>query len=134
MSTTEVASTLEQPRAEIVEAAREFAQTEIAPFAAEWDRTETFPREALGKLAELGFLGLLIPEEYEGLGLDVLTYLCVIEEFAAADAGLAITLSVHNSLASGMLLAHGSAKQKTEWLPRMARGEILGAFALSEPD
>jgi alkylation response protein AidB-like acyl-CoA dehydrogenase len=86
----------------------------------------------MGKLGELGFFGLRIPEEYEGLGVDTLTYLMILEELAAADASVAISLSVHSSLPVTMLLAHGTAEQKQRWLPAMARGEILAAFSLSE--
>jgi alkylation response protein AidB-like acyl-CoA dehydrogenase len=118
---------------EIVELAREFAANEIAPTAAERDRTKASPTEEFRKLGELGFFGMLIPEEYGGLDLDTLTYMMVIEELAAADASVTITVSVHNSLPTAMLLGHGSDEQKSYWLPRMARGE-LAAFALSEAD
>jgi hypothetical protein len=124
---------LEQRR-EIVGLARDFAAREIAPYAAEWDRVKAMPREVLAKLGELGFFGMRVPEDYGGLGLDPLTYLMVLEEIAAADASVSITLGVHNSLGSGMLLRHGSEAQKKRWLPPMATGEIIGAFALSEPD
>lgn len=134
MSTVEVLEQTDQQRGEIVALAREFAQSEIAPHAAEWDRTKAYPRDAMRKLAELGFFGLRIPEEYEGLGLDTLTYLMVLEELAAADASVAISLSVHSSLPVTMLLAHGTEEQRRRWLPAMARGEVLAAFSLSEAD
>jgi alkylation response protein AidB-like acyl-CoA dehydrogenase len=118
---------------EIVALAREFAVNEIASTAAERDRTKAAPVEEFRKLGELGFFGMLIPEEYGGLGLDTLTYVMVIEELAAADASVTITVSVHNSLPASMLLRHGSDEQRREWLPRMAAGE-LAAFALSEAD
>lgn len=121
-------------RSEILSVARDFARQEIAPHAAEWDRTKEYPAEVIGKLGELGFLGMTVPEEYDGLGLDPLTYLMVIEEIAAADASVAVTLAVHNSLPVSMLLAEGTERQKQTWLPRMARGEVLAAFALSEAD
>ena len=124
----------EDERREIVEMARDFAQTEIAPTAAERDRTKAPPVEEFRKLAELGFFGMLIPEQYEGLGFDTLTYLMVVEELAAADASVAITISVHNSLPVAMLLDHGNEDQKQYWLPMMARGEAMAAFALSEAD
>jgi alkylation response protein AidB-like acyl-CoA dehydrogenase len=125
---------LEEQRREIVGLARDFAMTEIAPFAAEWDATKAYPGEVMKKLAELGFFGMQISEEYGGLGLDLLTYLMVLEEIAAADAAVCISLSVHNSLPASMLEAHGSPEQKERWLPAMATGEVLAAFALSEPD
>jgi hypothetical protein len=134
MSTTEFLAQTEDERREIVEMARDFAQTEIAPTAAERDRTKAPPVEEFRKLAELGFFGMLIPEQYDGLGFDTLTYLMVVEELAAADASVAITISVHNSLPVAMLLAHGSEEQKECWLPKMARGEAMAAFALSEAD
>jgi alkylation response protein AidB-like acyl-CoA dehydrogenase len=124
---------VDQQRAEVVAMARDFAQREIAPHAAEWDARAEFPAQAVKQLGELGFMGMLIPEEYEGLGLDLLTYLMVLEEIAAADAGLAITLSIHNSIIAGTILANGTDAQRERWLKPMARGEILGAFSLSEP-
>src|SRR6185436_7105746 len=133
MSTHEVIDQVDQQRAEVVAMARDFAQREIAPHAAEWDARAEFPAQAVKQLGELGFMGMLIPEEYEGLGLDLLTYLMVLEEIAAADAGLAITLSIHNSIIAGTILANGTDAQRERWLKPMARGEILGAFSLSEP-
>jgi alkylation response protein AidB-like acyl-CoA dehydrogenase len=127
-------SAIDEESRAIVEAAREFAQNEIAPHAAEWDHTKTYPAEVMRQLGELGFLGLRIPQAYEGLSLDTLTYMMVLEEIAAADATVSISLSVHNSLPVTMLLAHGTAEQKELWLRKMARGEVLAAFSLSEAD
>ena len=135
MSTPDlVAPELAEQRREIVAMARDFATREITPYAAEWDRVKAMPPEVLAKLGELGFFGMRIPEEYGGLGLDALTYLMVLEEIAAADASVSITLGVHNSLGCGMLLRQGSEAQKRRWLPPMATGETLAGFALSEPD
>jgi alkylation response protein AidB-like acyl-CoA dehydrogenase len=119
---------------QIRELAREFAENEIIPHAAEWDRESEFPREVIARLGELGFLGMLIPEEWDGLGLDVLSYLVALEEIARGDASVAVAMSVHNSLPTQMILANGSEEQKERWLKPMARGELLGAFSLSEPD
>jgi alkylation response protein AidB-like acyl-CoA dehydrogenase len=119
---------------QIRDLAREFAQNEILPHAAEWDREATFPREVIAKLGELGFLGMLIPEELDGLALDTASYLVALEEIGAADASVAVAMSVHNSLPTQMILAHGTDAQKERWLKPMARGELLGAFSLSEPD
>jgi alkylation response protein AidB-like acyl-CoA dehydrogenase len=119
---------------EIQALARKFAAEELAPHAAERDRTSYFDRSLLPRLAELGFLGMLVPESEDGLGLDTTTYLLVLEEIAAADASTAVLLSVHNSLPSQMILRHGNATQRERFLRPMARGELLGAFALSEPD
>ncbi|MBI4502580.1 MAG: acyl-CoA dehydrogenase family protein [Gemmatimonadetes bacterium] len=133
MTTTDLTSTTEQQRAELVGLARDFAQQEIAPHAAEWDAKAEFPARVVVQFGELGFMGMLIPEEHGGLGLDLLTYLMVLEEIAAADAGLAVLLSIHNSIVAGSLLRHGTDAQRARWLPPMARGEVLGAFSLSEP-
>jgi hypothetical protein len=119
---------------QIRDLAREFAENEIRPHADGWDREGTFPREVIDKLGELGFLGMLIPEEWDGLGLDTLSYLVALEEIARGDASVAVAMSVHNSLPTQMILAHGSDEQKERWLRPMARGEMLGAFSLSEPD
>jgi alkylation response protein AidB-like acyl-CoA dehydrogenase len=114
--------------------AREFAAAEIAPHAARWDREACFPVAVARRMGELGFLGMLIPERYDGLGLDTTAYLLALEEIAAADASAAVLMSVHNSLPTQMLLAYGSEAQKERFLKPMARGELIGAFALSEPD
>jgi alkylation response protein AidB-like acyl-CoA dehydrogenase len=119
---------------QIRDLAREFADNEVIPHAAAWDRESALPRAVIDKLGELGFLGMLIPEEHDGLGLDVLSYLVALEEIARGDASVAVAMSVHNSLPTQMILANGSAEQKERWLKPMARGELLGAFSLSEPD
>ncbi|MFL5540424.1 MAG: acyl-CoA dehydrogenase family protein, partial [Longimicrobiaceae bacterium] len=119
---------------QIRELAREFAENELVPHAAEWDRESTFPREVIDKLGELGFLGMLIPEEWDGLGLDTLSYLVALEEIGRGDASVAVAMSVHNSLPTQMILANGSPEQKERFLRPMARGELLGAFSLSEAD
>jgi len=123
----------EEQRA-IQSTAREFAKRDLAPFADAWDRDATFDPAIIGKLAELGFLGMMVPEEFDGLGLETLTYLVALEEIAAVDASTAVLMSVHNSLPTQMLLRWGTAEQKERFLKPMARGELLGAFALSEPD
>ncbi len=114
--------------------AREFAATEIAPHCEQWDRDAYFDPSLVGKLGQLGFLGMMIPEQYDGMGLDTLTYLVALEEIATVDASTAVMLSVHNSLPTQMLLKWGSEDQKERFLKPMARGELLGAFALSEPE
>jgi len=114
--------------------AREFAETEIAPFISDWDERSHFEPSLVKKMGDLGFLGMLLPEEYDGLGLDTSTYLLALEEIAAVDASAAVMMSVHNSLPTQMILQFGSSEQKERFLKPMARGEILGAFALSEPE
>ena len=118
----------------IVETARAFCATEVTPFAAQWDREAYFEPSLIGKLGELGFLGMMLPEAYDGLGLDATTYLLALEEISAADASVGVLMSVHNSLPTQMILKFGNDAQKAEFLGPMARGEQLGAFALSEPD
>src|SRR5881398_3797358 len=125
---------LSETQRQIVELAREFARTRIEPFAAEWDRRAHFARDVIDELGRLGFLGMCAPEEFDGMGLDTVTYLLALEEIAAADASVAVSLSIHNAIPSTMLVRHGSAAQKNRWLKGMARGELLAGFALSEPE
>ena len=119
---------------QIVDLARDFAASHIAPHAAEWDRTKHFPRDVIDELGRLGFLGMVTPEEYDGMGLDTVTYLLALEELAAADASTAVSVSIHNAIPTTMLLQHGTPAQRERWLKPMARGEILAGFALSEAD
>jgi alkylation response protein AidB-like acyl-CoA dehydrogenase len=125
---------LTEEQKEIQRLAREFAHTEIAPHSDRWDRDAAMDHSILDKLAELGFLGMMVPEQYQGLGLDTVTYLVALEEIAAVDASVAVAMSVHNSLPTQMILRYGSEPQRERYLPPMARGEVLGAFALSEPE
>jgi alkylation response protein AidB-like acyl-CoA dehydrogenase len=134
MTTPPDLEAVEEQRREIVALARDFAQQEIAPFAGEWDRTKTCPFDVYKRLGQLGFYGLTVPEDFDGLDLDPLTYLMVIEEIAAADAGIAIALSVYNSMPVHMLRRYGTDGQKDRWLRGMGRGEILAAFSISEAD
>jgi alkylation response protein AidB-like acyl-CoA dehydrogenase len=127
-------STATDVREQVVELAREFAREKIEPFAAEWDRTSHFPRDVIDELGKLGFLGMSTPEEYDGMGLDTVTYLMVLEEISAADAALAVSLGIHNAIPTTMLVKHGRPEQKERWLKPMARGELLAGFALSEPE
>ena len=117
---------------EVVRTAREFAQGELAPSVAERDRSGEFSREMIDQLGRLGFLGMLIPEEWGGSGLDSVTYLLALEEIARVDPALAVSMSVHNSLPTQMILWHGSDELKRAYLRPMAEGRMLGAFALSE--
>jgi hypothetical protein len=119
---------------EIRDLSRAFAREHVAPHAAQWDRDAHFEPALVKQLGDAGFLGMLLPEEYDGLGLDTVSYLLALEEIAAADASVAVLMSVHNSLPTQMLLRWGTDAQKERWLRPMARGDILGAFALSEPD
>jgi len=126
---------LTEEQREILLLARRYARNELRPGAEERDANEdSFDLAPVRQLGELGFLGMLIPEEYDGLGLDMLTYLYVLEEIAWGDASVAVSMSVHNSLPTQTLLRHGSSEQKERWLKPMARGELLGAFSLTEAD
>ncbi len=116
------------------EAARDFCQKRVKPHAEEFDRHGALPQDLLKELAGLGYLGLLVPEEFGGLGLDTVSYVCVMEEFAQACASLEIVLSVHNSLVCQALVSFGSDKLKRAYLPDLASGARLGAYCLSEPD
>ena len=119
---------------QVVELAREFAREKIEPHAAEWDRTKHFPRDVIDEMGKLGFLGMCTPEEYDGMGLDTLTYLLALEEISAADAAIAVSVGIHNAIPTTMLVKHGTPAQKERWLRPMARGELLAGFALSEAD
>jgi alkylation response protein AidB-like acyl-CoA dehydrogenase len=125
---------LTEEQREIQTLARDFAAAEIAPHAARWDRESCFPVAVARRMGELGFLGMLLPERYDGLALDTTSYLLALEEIAAADASTAVLMSVHNSLPTQMLLNFGNDEQRERFLAPMARGEMIGAFALSEPD
>jgi len=119
---------------EIQALAREVADEEIAPRAAEWDREHRFPTEVVERLGELGLMGVCVPEEYDGAGADFVSYVLVLEELSRADAGVGVTVAVHTSAATLPILAFGSDEQKERFVPPLARGETLGAFALTEPD
>lgn len=110
-----------------------FSRERIAPFAAEWDKHHTFPRETLKELAELGVLGMVVPEEWGGAGLDYLSLVLALEEIAAGDGATSTIVSVQNSLACGITLKYGNPAQKERSLKPLARGEMLGAFCLTEP-
>jgi butyryl-CoA dehydrogenase len=113
--------------------AREFAQRELAPFAAERDRDARFPAEAVAELGRLGFMGMLVPEAYGGAGADNVGYALVMEEIAAGEGAVATILSVQNSVACMPVLEYGSEEQKQRFLVPMAKGEMLACFCLTEP-
>ena len=117
---------------ELRDLARDFALSELRPHTAAWDQHRALDQEIFGKLAELGFLGMLVPDEHGGLGFDALTYLVVLEELSWGDPAAALAVAIHNGPVATLIASHGSDAQKAEWLPRLASGEALGAFALSE--
>ncbi|MBV8622083.1 MAG: acyl-CoA dehydrogenase [Herbaspirillum sp.] len=112
---------------------RVFAKERLAPFAADWDLHHTFPAEALKELGALGAMGMCVPEEWGGAGMDYMSLVLALEEIAAGDGATSTIVSVQNSLACGITQKYGSQAQKQEWLPRLARGEVLGCFCLTEP-
>jgi alkylation response protein AidB-like acyl-CoA dehydrogenase len=124
---------LPESHREIQRSVREFCARHVAPFAKQWDESEKFPSEIIPKLAELGLLGIRIPEAYGGSGLDTLAYAAIIEEIAKFDGSLALTVASHNGLGTGHILAFGSEAQKQKYLPKAARGEWLAAWGLTEP-
>ena len=117
----------------IQEAARDFAQREIAPIAAEFDISGEFPEETLRKAGELGFMGVEVPEEYGGSALDSIGFALMMEEIAAADAAHSTIISVHNSLYCNGILQYGSEEQKQKYVTPVASGEVFAAYALTEP-
>ncbi|MEZ5608579.1 MAG: acyl-CoA dehydrogenase family protein [Burkholderiaceae bacterium] len=124
---------LTQDQEMIRDAVRAFAQAELWPHAAAWDKAHTFPAAAHQGLAQLGAYGICVPEEYGGAGLDYLTLALVLEEIAAGDGGTSTPISVTNCPYNAILMRYGTEAQKRQWLAPAARGEMLGAFALTEP-
>ena len=117
----------------IRDAAREFAQGSLAPHAAEWDRKATFPKAALAEMGKLGFMGMQVPEEWGGSGVDHVAYALAVEEIAAGDASTSTIMSVHNSVVCMPVLKYGTSEQKEKFLRKLAKGEMLGCFCLTEP-
>jgi butyryl-CoA dehydrogenase len=117
----------------VQEAAREFAKKRIVPIAQEMDEKEEVPKEILQELAELGYFGIRVPEKYGGLDLDMLSYVLMLEELAKVSAGLMIVVSAHNTLFCEGLIKFGSEELRQKYLPGMAKGELIGAYCLTEP-
>ncbi len=122
----------EQQR-QIRDAARDFAQERLRPFAAEWDREHRFPHEAIAEMGQLGFFGMLVPEQWGGCDTGYLAYAIAIEEIAAGDGSCSTIMSVHNSVGCVPILRFGTEAQKQQWLEPLATGAMLGGFALTEP-
>ncbi|MBT3299467.1 MAG: acyl-CoA dehydrogenase [Candidatus Marinimicrobia bacterium] len=112
---------------------REFAESEVAPIAQALDKNETFPSEIVTKMGELGMMGIVVPEEYGGAGLDMIAFVTAIIELGRVDASVAITMTAHTSLGTLPLLQLGNEEQKQAYLPQLASGKMLGAFGLTEP-
>lgn len=113
--------------------ARDFARSQVLPGAAERDRSHAFPAEIVGQMGELGLMGMFIAPEYGGAGMDLLSYVLALEEICYADAGVGIVMSVQHSLAAWPILAFGTEAQKQAYLPRLASGQTIGCYALTEP-
>ncbi|MCQ0112925.1 Acyl-CoA dehydrogenase [Zhouia amylolytica] len=118
----------------IQQAARDFAQTELLPGVIERDEKQEFPTEQVKKMGELGFMGMMVAPEYGGSGLDTVSYVLAMEEISKIDASASVVMSVNNSLVCWGLEKYGTEEQKQKYLPRLASGEIIGAFCLSEPE
>ncbi len=113
---------------------RDLARNEIAPNAVQWDREQHFPRKLFGQLGELGLLGVLIPEEFGGAGLGYVEYVLILEEIGAADGGVGLGVAAHNSLCTNHLYLFGSDELKSRYLPKLASGEWIGAWGLTEAE
>lgn len=125
--------TFSEPYQLLRRSVRDFCEREIRPHARQWDEAERFPLEIVPRLAELGLLGIRVPESYGGSGMDVTAYSIAVEECARVDGSLALTVASHNGLGTGHILTFGSEEQKRRYLPRAASGEALAAWALTEP-
>jgi alkylation response protein AidB-like acyl-CoA dehydrogenase len=124
---------LDQDHQMIRDAVRTFVREAVTPHAAQWDRERIFPKEVHRQLAELGAYGVLVPEAYGGAGMDALALALILEEIAAGDGGTSTAISVNNCPVCSILLTYGNDAQKRDWLTPLARGEMLGAFCLTEP-
>jgi alkylation response protein AidB-like acyl-CoA dehydrogenase len=118
----------------IAEMIKDFGKKEILPFLREWDETQTFPITLFHKLGELGLMGVLVPQEYEGSGFGYFEYVTVIKEIAKIDPSIGLSVAAHNSLCTGHILKFGNDEQKKKWLPKLASGEWIGAWGLTEPN
>ncbi|MFM0360877.1 acyl-CoA dehydrogenase family protein [Paraburkholderia sediminicola] len=124
---------LDQDHLMVRDAVRTFVREAVTPHAAQWDRDRTFPKDVHRQLAELGAYGVLVPEAYGGAGMDALALALILEEIAAGDGGTSTAISVNNCPVCSILLTYGNDAQKRDWLAPLARGEMLGAFCLTEP-
>ena len=118
----------------LIEMISDFAKSEIIPIAKEIDQTSRFPSEVISKLGKLGLLSIPVPKKYGGSGMDYIAYAAAIMELAKADASIAITVAAHTSLGIMPIVLSGTEKQKKKYVPKLASGEVLGAFGLTEPE
>src|SRR6185437_13477475 len=124
---------MDQDHLMVRDALRSFVREAITPYAPAWDRERSFPRDVHRQLAGLGAYGVLVPEAYGGAGMDALALALILEEIAAGDGGTSTAISVNNCPVCSILLTYGNEQQKRDWLTPLARGEMLGAFCLTEP-
>jgi len=117
----------------VAEAARDFALAEIDPIVEEIDEAQRFPTEVFKKLGELGFLGVIFPEEYGGAGMGYVEYVQVVQEIGRIDPSVALSVAAHNSLCTNHIFKFGNEEQKRRWVPPLARGEKIGTWSLTEP-
>src|SRR6478609_7015515 len=118
----------------VQQAARDFAQTELLPGVIERDEDQKFPAEQIKKLAELGFMGMMVDPKYGGSGMDTISYVLAMEEISKIDASVSVCMSVNNSLVCWGLEKYGTEEQKQKYLTPLAHGKVIGAFCLSEPE
>nr|MBP6153258.1 acyl-CoA dehydrogenase family protein [Chitinophagales bacterium] len=116
----------------IAQTVRDFAEKHIRPYVMEWDETQYFPKETMHKLGELGLLGILIPEEYGGAGLSYNEYITALIEIGKVDSSLCLSVAAHNSLCTNHLYKFGNTEQRKKWLPKLATGQWIGAWGLTE--
>jgi butyryl-CoA dehydrogenase len=131
---TEMDFDLDDQQQMIQKMAREFAEKEIKPVASTFDEEAIFPAELVKQLGDLGFMGMMVPEEYGGAGLDCVSYTIAVEEISRGDASIGVTMSVNNSLACDPILDYGTEEQKQKYLPDLASGKMLGAYSITEPE
>jgi len=116
----------------IADSAREFAKQHIEPNVMEWDESQHFPVEVFRKAGEMGFMGILVPEEYGGSGLSYFEYAAIVDEISQIDPSIGLSIAAHNSLCTSHILAFGNEEQKKKWIPKLASGEVIGAWGLTE--
>ena len=117
---------------QVAQTARDFANQYIRPKMMEWDESQEFPVELFHQMGKLGLMGVLVPEKYGGAGLSYFEYKAVIEEIAKVCGSIGLSIAAHNSLCTGHLMAFGTEEQKQQWLPKLATGEWIGAWGLTE--
>lgn len=119
---------------QVAATAKDFAEKHIKPFVMEWDETQEFPKHVFNEMGKLGLMGVLVPEKYHGAGLGYFEYKAIIEEISKVCASIGLSLVAHNSLCTGHILSFGNEEQKQKWLPKLATGEWIGAWGLTEPN